>query len=330
MYLALCGGVGGAKLADGLTAALAPDELRVAINVGDDFEHLSLTVCPDIDTVLYTLAGCADPGQGWGRAAESWLVLDEIRRLGGEDWFLLGDKDIALHLLRRSLLDRGLSLTEVTADLSRRLGVRVTLLPVTDDRLRTLLQTDAGKLPFQDYFVKRRCEPRIQSIQFDGADTARLNPRLAETLDDYNLEGIILCPSNPYLSIAPMLAVRGFREALRAARVPVIAVSPIVGGEALKGPAAKIMRELGKTPTAAAIAVQYADFVDAVVVDERDASLADSNSRLRVAPTVMRTAADRRRLAEFCIDLADEMRFAKGAPAKGPSGGEPRQRRTAR
>lgn len=308
LYLALCGGVGGAKLAHGLARELGPEQLHVVVNVGDDFQHLSLTICPDLDTVLYTLADVANPSQGWGRADESWKVLEEVEQLGGDSWFRLGDKDLALHLLRKMRLDAGWALTDVVADLARRLGISASILPVTDDPVRTHVETDTGYLAFQDYFVRRRCEPTVRSVHFVGAASARLNPRVEAILESPRLAGVILCPSNPYLSIAPMLAVPGFRERLRDTPVPVIAVSPIVGGEALKGPAAKMMVELGRIPSAAAIVEDYADFVDAVIIDGRDAELAKADSRLRVTSTVMTSALDRRQLARYCVELVESLR----------------------
>jgi LPPG:FO 2-phospho-L-lactate transferase len=307
-YLALSGGVGGAKLAAGLAQLLSPESLVVAVNVGDDFEHLGLTICPDLDTVLYTLADVVHPQQGWGRADESFGVLDELRRLGGDGWFTLGDRDIALHLLRRQLLAQGLSLSDVSARLAQRLGVAATVLPVSDQPLRTMVHTDQGALAFQDYFVRLRCEPMLRALDFDGAAQARLAPALRELLTGSDLAGVIVCPSNPYLSITPMLAIAELRELLRALRVPVVAVSPIVAGLAIKGPTAKIMRELGVQPHAGVIAELYADFVDAVIVDEADAALADGDRCFAVAPTVMKTREQKVALARFCIDLIDRLR----------------------
>jgi LPPG:FO 2-phospho-L-lactate transferase len=300
-YVALCGGVGGAKLAEGLAQVLPPESLRLVVNVGDDFSHLSLAISPDLDTVLYTLAGVAHAGQGWGREAETFRVLDEVRQLGGPDWFLLGDKDIALHLLRRCMMEGGATLTETMHGLSERLGVKVPILPVTDDPVRTSIQTDEGVLPFQTYFVRLRCAPVARGCRFEGAETARLSDAVAQALDDPALTGVILCPSNPYLSIAPILAVPGMRDRLRALEVPVIAVSPIIGGQAVKGPAAKMMKELGIDPSAQAIADMYADFVDKVLIDEADAALAESDARLLVAQTMMRTREDRAALARTCL-----------------------------
>lgn len=302
-YLALSGGVGGAKLALGLAQVLPADSLIVAVNVGDDFEHLGLTICPDIDTVLYTLAGVVHPQQGWGRADESSQVLDELRRLGGDAWFMLGDRDIALHLLRRQLLQQGLTLSQVTAQLAQRLGVAVTIAPVTDAPVRTMVDTDQGRLAFQDYFVRLRCEPKLRSLEFQGATSATLSPVIRAALASEDLTGVILCPSNPYLSVAPMLAVAELRTALCALQVPVIAVSPIVAGEAIKGPTAKIMRELDVQPNAGVVAELYADFVDAVLIDTADAALATTDNRFVVAPTVMKTKEQKIALARDCLEL---------------------------
>jgi LPPG:FO 2-phospho-L-lactate transferase len=299
--VALCGGVGGAKLADGLAQVLPADALHLVVNVGDDFSHVSLAISPDLDTVLYTLAGLAHAGQGWGRAGETFHVLDEIKRLGGPDWFLLGDKDIALHLLRRTMMEGGATLTEAMRAMSARLGVKVPILPATDDPVRTMIETDEGLLPFQTYFVRLRCAPAVRGCRFEGAETARLSDAVVQALDDPSLAGVILCPSNPYLSIAPILGVPGMRERLQALGVPVIAVSPIIGGQAIKGPAAKMMTELGLDPSPKVIADMYADFVDRVLIDEADAALAEADARLLVAQTIMRTREDRAALARICL-----------------------------
>jgi LPPG:FO 2-phospho-L-lactate transferase len=304
-YVALCGGVGGAKLADGLARILPPSALSLVVNVGDDFDHLSLGISPDLDTVLYTLAGVAHPGQGWGRADESWGVFEELKRLGAEDWFMLGDKDIALHLMRRQMMERGATLGAAMQDLTRRLGVATPILPVTNDPLRTIVQTDEGDMAFQTYFVRRRCQPAVKGLVFDGSSTARLNPDVARALDDPALAGVILCPSNPYLSIAPILAVDDLRARLGRIDAPIIAVSPIIGGAAIKGPAAKIMGELGMEPAADVIADLYADFVDMILVDQADQGLAASKDKIRVAKTLMLTQQDRIQLARTCVDLLD-------------------------
>ncbi|WP_317929612.1 2-phospho-L-lactate transferase [Halioxenophilus sp. WMMB6] len=300
-YLALSGGVGGAKLAHGLAQVLAPEQLTIAVNVGDDFEHLGLPIWPDLDTVLYTLAGIANPDQGWGRADESWQVLDELKQLAGPSWFLLGDKDIALHLARRHLLDQGLDASTVAQSLAKRLGIHQRVLPVSNDPLRTLVETDEGWLEFQRYFVGRRAEPTLQSLQFKGAQQAQLAPGVREALTHPGLAGVILCPSNPYLSIMPMLAVAELKERLQTLTVPVVAVSPIVAGMALKGPAAKIMAELGVEPKANTIAELYHDFVDLTLVDNADAELVAGDRRCLATATVMKTVDDRKALARQCL-----------------------------
>lgn len=303
LYLALCGGVGGARLVQGLAQVLPAESLVVAVNVGDDFQHLGLTICPDIDTVLYTLAGQVHAQQGWGRADESWGVMDELRRLGGEDWFALGDRDIALHLLRRQLLDEGLTLSQATSDLARRLGVRHTISPVSNQPVRTSIDTSEGVLAFQHYFVRRRCEPVVRAIRYEGAEDATLAPAVREALESPRLAGVIVCPSNPYLSIAPLLAIPQLRRRLQTLAVPVVAVSPIVAGNAIKGPTARIMRELGVQPAADVIDDLYRDFLDAVIVDTADAALADGNPRFVVAPTIMHGIEEKTALARECIEL---------------------------
>lgn len=300
-YLALSGGVGGAKLVDGLAQILPADALTVAVNVGDDFEHLGLPIWPDFDTVLYTLAGKVHPQQGWGRADETSNVMAELRALEGPSWFQLGDRDIALHLLRRTWLDAGWSPEAIALELARRLGVKPRVLPVTHDSLRTWVETDEGTLDFQTYFVARRAAPRVRRIVYRGADGATLAPGIRAALEDPALAGVILCPSNPYLSLLPILAIHEARERLRDLRVPVIAVSPIVGGEALKGPAAKIMRELGVVADARITAEVYSDFVDLSIVDTVDAASVAGDQRFHVAPTVMRNASDRATLASVCL-----------------------------
>ncbi|MDB5976858.1 MAG: domain, 2-phospho-L-lactate transferase 2 [Nevskia sp.] len=301
-YLALSGGVGGAKLASGLAQVLPTGALIVAVNTGDDFRHLGLTICPDLDTVLYTLAGLANREQGWGREGESWQVLDELGRLGGDTWFRLGDRDLALHLLRSQLLGQGLTLSQAITEMANRLSIHTEVAPLSDDPVRTLVETDQGLLEFQDYFVRRHCAPAVKALHFDGAAQAVLAPAIRRALDDPALAGVILCPSNPYLSIAPMLAVPELRQRLRQLQVPVIAVSPIVGGEAIKGPTAKIMRELGLQPSAVAISELYGDFLDLTVVDIQDAALA-TGDHFAVAPIVMKTIEDRVDLARRCLAL---------------------------
>lgn len=310
MIVALAGGVGGARLANGLAGVLQPGELLVAVNVGDDFEHLGLTICPDIDTVTYTLAGLNDRERGWGVKNESWAFMDTLRKLGGPDWFALGDRDLAKHVLRTDRLRRGDTLTAITQDIARACGIVQTIVPVSDDPVRSIVETDEGALLFQDYFVRRRCEPVFRGIRYEGAETARPAPTLLAALEDPALEAIVICPSNPVLSIGPLLAVPGVAEALRRRRAPCIAVSPFIGGEAVKGPAAKIMRELGIAPGAAALAKPYAGIVDAILCDYDDpgAGTTMDGIRLIAADTLMRDDIGQRRLARVALALAAMLR----------------------
>ncbi len=304
MILALAGGVGGAKLAAGLARALPPGELVVVVNTGDDFDHLGLHVSPDLDTVMYTLAGLANPQAGWGREGESWNFMQAMDQLGGPAWFQLGDKDLATHVERTRCLRSGESLTSVTRALCGRLGVRHAVLPMSDDPVRTVVHTDKGELEFQHYFVRDRCEPRVSRIEYRKAGAARPSPGFAATLADPALEGIIVCPSNPYLSIAPILAIPGVRDAV--ARCPnVVAVSPIIAGRAVKGPAAKLMRELGVEPGALEIARWYSGIARTLVIDRSDAALVPSIEALGIEAALedalMRDDADRERLARACL-----------------------------
>jgi LPPG:FO 2-phospho-L-lactate transferase len=309
--VALCGGVGGAKLAYGLARALPPHELTIVVNTGDDFQHFGLTICPDVDTVMYTLADSDNRDTGWGRAAETWAVMDELGRLGGDTWFKLGDKDLALHLMRRQQLDRRERLTTVTRHLAARLGVKSAVLPMSDEPVRTIVETSEGDLAFQDYFVRRRCEPKVTGFRFEGAAQARPSPEVAAALSRPELSGVVICPSNPYVSIGPMLAVAGIREELERTKVPVLAVSPIVAGRAIKGPAAKMMAELGGAVSGLEVARLYTNLIDAMLLDEQDRALLEErredDARLFFAPTVMRTPEDRIALARACLRLLAEL-----------------------
>ena len=310
--VALSGGVGGAKLALGLDRVLPAGALTVIANTGDDFEHLGLTICPDIDTVLYTLAGVANPDTGWGRADEGWRVMQTLESLGGETWFRLGDRDIALHLERTRRLRDGEPLSAVTADIARRLGVAACVLPMSDQPVRTIVETPDGPLAFQHYFVRAQCAPAVTGFRFDGAAAAQPAPGLLAALAAPALEAIVICPSNPYISIDPILSVPGLRDAIAASGTPVIAVSPIVGGRAIKGPTAKMMRELGLESDALAVAQHYAGLIDGFVLDDRDAAAADLVRALSIAPaatnTVMTSLQDRERLARFTLDFARRLR----------------------
>jgi LPPG:FO 2-phospho-L-lactate transferase len=306
VIVALAGGVGGARLSNGLAGVVPPDDLLIGVNTGDDFEHMGLTICPDIDTVTYTLAGINDRERGWGLAGETWAFMDAVRALGGPDWFALGDRDLAKHVLRTDRLRNGDPLSTVTVDLARAHGVAQTIVPMSDEPVRTIVDTDEGPLAFQDYFVRRRCEPVFRGIAYRGADVARASPALLAALTSSALDAIIICPSNPLLSIGPMFSVRALRDALRDRRAPCVAVSPFIGGEAIKGPAAKMFRELGVMPGAAALTEHYAGLVDAILCDADDPS---AGTRMRgielvAADTLMRDDADQRRLANEVLKLA--------------------------
>ena len=307
--IALSGGVGGAKLALGLSKILTPDELLIVANTGDDFEHLGLTICPDIDTLLYTLAGIANPDTGWGRADESWETMKTLKAIGGETWFRLGDRDLALHLTRTQQLASGETLSDTVAGLAKSLGLEHPIIPMSDQPVRTMVRTDMGELPFQEYFVKNQCLPKVSGFQFAGVTDAEPNPRLMDALNDPRLEAIIFCPSNPFISIDPILAIPGLREALQACSASVVAVSPIIGGKALKGPAAKMLLEMGFDTTSAAIAEYYGDLLHGFVIDSRDKSLAnDLQTRRRhvlVTNTVMRSIEDRVVLARETLAIAE-------------------------
>jgi LPPG:FO 2-phospho-L-lactate transferase len=301
--VALAGGVGGAKLAAGLQAVLAPGALTVVVNTGDDFEHWGLTICPDIDTVLYNLAGLNNPETGWGRAGETFATLESMSLIGGEDWFRLGDRDLATHLRRTEWLRQGVPLAEVTDRLRRSLGLATTVLPMSDQPVRTLVHTDEGDLPFQHYFVRRRCEPCVLDLTYVGADRAQMLPGVAAAFALADV--IIFCPSNPYLSIDPILSIGAMRDLLHRARAPKIAVSPIVGGRAIKGPAAKMMREMGMDVSPVTVAAHYADLLSGFVLDADDAA---QQERLRapvlVTDTIMTDLASKTRLAQAILAFA--------------------------
>jgi LPPG:FO 2-phospho-L-lactate transferase len=299
--IVLTGGVGGAKLVLGLMQVTPPEDIVAIVNTGDDFDHLGLRISPDLDTLLYTLAGKANQTLGWGRAGESWAFMDALRSLGGDDWFQLGDGDLALHILRTARLARGDTLSAIMADFARRWGVGITVLPMSDDRVATHLSTDEGELPFQRYFVERRCAPAVSAIRFEGVRDAAPAPGVMEAIRD--ADAILIAPSNPYLSVDPILVVPGIRAALVGARAPVVAVSPIVGGAAVKGPTAKLMGELGVAVTNAAIADHYAGVIDALLIDTRDAADAPAIRHARTN-TLMLTLDDRARVARAALNLS--------------------------
>jgi LPPG:FO 2-phospho-L-lactate transferase len=306
--LALSGGIGGAKLALGLSRVLPPGRLSVVANTGDDFEHLGLSVSPDLDTLLYTLAGIDNPSTGWGRRNETWTFMKALESLGGETWFKLGDGDLAIHVERTRRRRGGETLSRITDDFRRRLGISAELLPMSDDRVRTRLLTDTGWLDFQDYFVRRECAPLVREIAFAGAAAASPYPAFLAALGDENLRAVVICPSNPFISIDPILALPGVREALRFCRAPVVAVSPIIGGRAVKGPTAKIMAELGLPVDAAAVARHYGDLLDLYVADTADAAQSeDLGVPVTLTCCLMHTLADREALARVVLAAADRL-----------------------
>lgn len=310
--LALCGGVGGAKLALGLSQVVEGDNLTIAVNTGDDFEHLGLRICPDIDTVTYTLAGIVNPQTGWGRAEESGHFMEALADLGGEDWFYLGDRDLALHVERSRRLGAGDKLDSITADIARRLGISARILPMSNDEVATMVETTGGPLAFQHYFVRERCEPPVTGFHFVGIEHAQPHPDLLDALADDSLSAVILCPSNPFVSVAPIVNLPGVRQALRACPAPVIAVSPIVGGQAVKGPTAKMMKELGLEPSSVAVLQQYADFIDGFVLDQRDQDCLEEVrtlvDRVEVTDTLMIDMARKVAVAEKVLDFAQRCR----------------------
>jgi LPPG:FO 2-phospho-L-lactate transferase len=302
----LSGGVGGARFVRGLTEVCAPEEVSVVGNVGDDLEVLGLHISPDLDSVLYALAGLSDEERGWGRAGETWRALEMVESLAGETWFRLGDLDLGLHLVRTQALAAGVPLSAVTARLTRELGVETTLLPATDDRLRTWLDTPAGRFPFQEWFVARGHRDEVDAVSFEGAATARPAPGVLEALASADL--ILLAPSNPYVSIGPILGVAAIREALERRAAPAVGVSPLIGGRAVKGPADRMLRRLAGGTSASHVASCYPGLLDALVIDEADAADADALTELGVRPVVTRTlmsdAAARARLAEAALGVA--------------------------
>ena len=305
--VALSGGIGGAKLALGLYRVLPPHALTVICNPGDDFDHLGLRICPDADTVLYTLAGIANPETGWGRIGETWTFMQVLAELGGETWFQLGDGDLALHVERTRRLAGGEPWSHIAEDIACRLGVRARVVPVCDAAVRTVVKTPGGRLAFQHYFVRDRCEPAVTGFDFEGAEHARPCDAVLEALADRSLRCVVVCPSNPFISIDPILAVPGMRDAIRAAAAPVIGVSPIIGGSAVKGPTAKMMRELGLDVSNRGIEGHYGDIVDAWIIDSADAEDATGFDRpVRVSPTLMRTDPDKDALARTVLGFAAE------------------------
>lgn len=306
--IALSGGVGGAKLVSGLSRVMEPGALLVAANTGDDFKHMGLHISPDIDSIFYAVTDLNNTETGWGRVGETWNFMEAIKGFGGEDWFNLGDRDLAMHVLRTHWMGEGQSLSQVTEKFCTSLNVPFTLAPMSDDPVSTIIETDQGTLPMQDYFVREHCEPVAKSFYYEGAYTARANGGLITALTNNDVRAIIICPSNPYLSIDPILAIPEIRELLHASQVPIIAVSPIVGGKALKGPLGKIMTELGLEPNSLNIARHYGDLIDILVIDEGDAGECSAIKALGIqchtTPTIMKTVDDQKALAREILEIS--------------------------
>lgn len=306
--VALCGGVGGAKLAHGLGMALQPAELTIIVNTGDDFQHLGLSIAPDLDSVIYALAGLSDPVRGWGRRDETWTFMAALRGLGGQSWFQLGDGDLAMHVERSWRLAHGATLSEITAHLCQALAIAARVLPMSDEPVRTRVLTAEGWLDFQEYFVHRQCEPAVRELMFAGAETARAQPDALAALKRRDLRAIIICPSNPFVSVEPILAVPGIRAAMQQSDAPVVAVTPIIGGKAIRGPAAKMMAELGLEVSAAAVARRYAGIIDGFVIDQTDPIPEPMQGvTFFSAATLMNTIDDRLRLAHAALHAADTL-----------------------
>jgi LPPG:FO 2-phospho-L-lactate transferase len=297
--VALAGGVGGAKFAHGLAQILPPEDLTVIVNTGDDFEHYGLYICPDLDTVCYTLAGMANPDTGWGRLNETWNVMQNTSRLGGPSWFQLGDQDLGTHLERTRRLKEGQTLTQITHDFCSSWGIEQNILPMSDQPVRTIVETEEGDLAFQEYFVHRRCEPRVRGFRFEGIKKAEPAPGTREAIQ--SAEAVIICPSNPWVSIDPVL------QMVKTIKKPVVAISPIISGQTVKGPAAKMYRELGIEPSALAVAKHYCDLATGFVLDIFDRQLEGEirslDMRTLVTNTLMKSHDDRKQLARAILDF---------------------------
>jgi LPPG:FO 2-phospho-L-lactate transferase len=303
--VALAGGVGGAKFAHGLAQTIPPEDLTVIVNTGDDFEHYGLYICPDLDTVCYTLAGLANPETGWGRVNETWNVIENTSKLGGPAWFRLGDLDLGTHLERTRRLKEGQTLSQITRDFCKVWGIEQEVLPMSDQPVRTIVETEDGDLAFQEYFVHRRCEPRVTGFRFEGIDNAQPAPGAREAIQ--SADAVIICPSNPWVSIDPILQVFSPLPSGEGLGVRAIAISPIIGGQTVKGPAAKMYRELGIEPTALAVARHYCDFITGFVLDTTDKQLEGEirglNMRTLVTNTLMNSHDDRKQLAARVLDF---------------------------
>lgn len=312
-FLAFAGGVGGAKLAEGLVHAVGAEQVAVVVNTADDFTLYGLHISPDIDTVMYALAGISNPETGWGIAGDTWENFDMLERFGAAPWFRLGDRDLATHLLRTQMMNEGATLSEVTRKLTRRLNVLSLIMPMSNDPVHTLVDTDHGALPFQEYFVKHHWQPVVSGLLYEGAAEAEPGPSVLRRIE--TADTILICPSNPYLSIDPIMTLHGIKDALLNASAPIIAVTPIIAGQALKGPAAKLMKELGVEPSAFEVARHYSDFINGFVLDTRDADLRPKIEAMGmgvlVTDTIMNNSAERARLACEVVTFADQLRPEK-------------------
>jgi LPPG:FO 2-phospho-L-lactate transferase len=309
-YVALCGGVGGAKLAHGLYSVLPPGSLSVIVNTADDFQHLGLQISPDLDTVLYTLGGRSDMERGWGRGNETWNFMAALEEISTELWFQIGDRDMAMHVARTHWLQWGKPLSGFATHVARQFNIAAQVIPMTDDTVATWISTGDGLMPFQHYFVKERCEPQLKGIHFEGAGQAKPPLGALAALDDSRLQAIIICPSNPYLSIDPILSIPGMREAILAADCPIVAVSPIISGQAIKGPAAKIMTELGYHVSWETVANHYAGLADGMLIDRNEQRREEGNLPLMVETDsiIMKSLDDRRRLGQTVLNFAERLR----------------------
>ena len=307
-YLAITGGIGGAKLALGLSRILSPEALVLVVNTGDDFEHLGLHISPEIDTATDTLAGKNNLITGWGRRDETWTFMEALAELGGETWFSLGDGDLAIHVERTRRLLAGDSLGQITEDFSQALGISAHLLPMSDDPLRTMIETPEGAISFQDYFVRKQSKPVIENIVFTGVDKAVPNATAMAALRLPNLCAVIICPSNPFLSINPILSVPGIREAMQASPAPVVGISPIIGGQAVKGPTVKIMAELSLPLTVQTIVEHYDGLLDGYIIDNTDSDVSNEMCiPVMVTETLMKSIEDRENLARNVLAFADTL-----------------------
>ncbi|MBE9538329.1 MAG: 2-phospho-L-lactate transferase [Proteobacteria bacterium] len=310
--LAITGGVGGAKLALGLADELPDSELHLLVNTGDDFRHLGMHISPDIDTLLYTLSGRSNQSVGWGLEGESWNAMNALEQLGGETWFRLGDKDIATHLWRTQALAEGNGFLEVVDSLAQRMGIGCKIYAMSADPVRTTVCTDEGELPFQHYFVRRQCQPAVTGFRFEGIESARPNPAIMEMLQHAPPAAVVICPSNPFVSVDPVLQIPGMWQALKACSAPVIAVSPIVAGMAIKGPAAKMMEGLHMPVSALAVARYYSErypgLLSGFIIDDSDATLEsdirETGMNVAIGNTVMHSRGDKRKLAQFVLQMA--------------------------